>query len=159
MYLYNLNVLRFNWRATKHTWTNSRKHYTIKKNQSQLHHVCRHIYNTTQSVLYSGRFPQVGAKFLSTKNTFLPPSLLKLLSGTNPTCKTVPFVSKTPANSPNCAYITQFPLKKVNWTQKNPSSIVSILEGFDGGSRRIRIIDLPGMNTQFVYRILEKRQM
>ena len=63
---------------------------------------------------YSGRFPQVGAKFLSTKNIFLPRSLLKPRPGTTPPRKTVPSVSKTPTNSPNCAYITQFPLKKAN---------------------------------------------
>ena len=63
---------------------------------------------------YSGRFPQVGAKFLSAKNIFLLCSLLKRRPGTNPPCKTAPIVSKPALNSPNCAYITHFPLKKAN---------------------------------------------
>ena len=95
---------------------------------------------------YSGRFPQVGAKFLALKKIFLPRSLLKPRPGTNPPCKTAPIVSKPVPYSPNCADFTHFRRKNTKWIQKNPSGIVSIPDGFHGGSRRIRTIDLPGMN-------------
>ena len=64
--------------------------------------------------IYSGRFPQVGAKFLALKNIFLLRSPLNPIPGTNPLCKTAPIISKPALNTPNCAYFTQFPLKKAN---------------------------------------------
>ena len=70
------------------------------------------ILTMTGCLLYSGRFPQVGARFISAKNIFLPYALLNSLPETNPPCKTAPIVSKPAPNSPNCAYSTQFLLKK-----------------------------------------------
>ena len=64
--------------------------------------------NIVRFLSYSGRFPQVGAKHLPANYVSLPCSLLKPRPGTNPPLKTAYNASKTPANTPNCAYITQF---------------------------------------------------
>ncbi|MBQ2990150.1 MAG: hypothetical protein IJD60_02530, partial [Clostridia bacterium] len=80
----------------------------------------------------------------------------KPFPGSNPPRQTAPIVSKPALNTPNCAYFTQFPLKKANRIQKNPSGIVSIPDGFHGGSRRIRTLDLPGMKYRFSSAIIQK---
>ena len=90
-----------------------------------------------RSFPYSGRFPQVGAKSLSAKNIFLPCSLFKRLPELNPPHKTAPIVSKPALNTPNCAYITHFLPENTKWTQKNPSGIVSIPDGFVGLSIKL----------------------
>jgi len=70
--------------------------------------------NIVRFLSYSGRFPQVGAKYLPTNYIFLPFPSHKPVPGSNPPCKTAPIVSEMPANSPNGAYSTQFLLKNTD---------------------------------------------
>ena len=104
-----------------------------------------------------GTFPSGGCKISLHKKYFSAsiPSQASLRD--KPTVQNSANRLKTCSKQPKLCLFHSFSAQKSQLNTKNPSSIVSILEGFDGGSRRIRTIDLPGMNQQFYASVLTCR--
>jgi len=65
-----------------------------------------------------------------------------------PTAQNSPNHLKTCSKHPKLCLFHSFSAQKSQLNTKNPSGIVSIPDGFHGGSRRIRTIDLPGMKCR-----------